>query len=268
METSIIDSLMLSEKRRDIMILLSIESKSRDEMAEALDMPWQLLKQPIKELKNVGMIFQKENVYSLSNNGRLMITALMPLLTMVDAFSSDIDYWKSRDLQPIPHHLTKRMGELGKSSLNTLSLDYMFEPLKHFIENATQTRYLNIVLSLFDPEAPSLLKEIADKDIEISLVFERNTYGKMNENFRDELDELNNYKNISFYCIDSEVNPPEIIINDGEMAIIFFNQNGKYDYRELLSSDENAIAWGSELFEYYKGISKPCSKNNAITPKP
>ncbi len=35
------------------------------------------------------------------------------------------------------------------------------------------------------------------------------------------------------------------------------NQNGKYEYGELLSADENAIAWGSELFEYYKSISKP-----------
>jgi predicted transcriptional regulator len=41
------------------------------------------------------------------------------------------------------------------------------------------------------------------------------------------------------------------------MALIFFNQNGKYDYEELFSADENAIGWASDLFEYYKGISKP-----------
>ncbi|WP_406655812.1 winged helix-turn-helix domain-containing protein [Methanolobus sp. ZRKC2] len=257
MSSTIIDTLMLSEKRRDIMLLLSSGPKNRDEITEDLSMPWQLLKQPVKELKDTGMIFQKEDNYRLSNNGQLMITALMPLLTIVNTFSSDIDYWINRDLQSIPHNLAKRMGELENSTVSTLSLDYMFEPLKHFVENTTQTRYLNIVLSLFDPEAPSILKELSEKDVEISLVFERNTYDKMNENYGKELQELIKSEKINFYQIETEINPPEIIQSDEEIAIILFNKNGKYDYRELLSSDEKAIEWGNELFEYYQGISKP-----------
>jgi predicted transcriptional regulator len=79
----------------------------------------------------------------------------------------------------------------------------------------------------------------------------------MNESFGDELKSLNYYENVNFFMIEEEINPPEIVLGDEEMTIIFFNLNGKYDYRELLSSDNASLDWGNELFDYYKGISKP-----------
>ncbi|MCQ6963796.1 helix-turn-helix transcriptional regulator [Methanolobus chelungpuianus] len=255
MRSSIIDTIMLSEKRRDIMLLLAGESKSRGEIAESLDMNWNLLKQPVKELKDAGLIFQDDDNYRLSNNGRLMVNALMPLLSMVNTFSYDSDYWVSRDLQAVPRFMAKRMGELENSTLLALSLDYMFEPLKQFIENMEPPAYLHIVLSLFDPEAPALLAELAGKGIEISVVFEQHIYEKMNEGFGEELKKISENKNVSFCQLENEMRPPEIIFTDKEMAIIFFNQNGKYDYRELRSSDAAAIKWGNDLFNCYKDIS-------------
>ncbi|MDK2825821.1 Predicted transcriptional regulator, contains HTH domain [Methanolobus vulcani] len=257
MRSSIIDTIMLSEKRRDLMLYLSKGSKTREEIVEALEANWNLLKQPVKELKDAGLIFQKDNDYRLSNNGQLMITSLMPLLKMVNTFSSESDYWVTRNLQAVPHHLAKRMGELENSSVLTLSLDSMFEPLKHFLENTAVKRRLKIVISLFDPEAPRILKDFAEKNIEILLIFEKHTYEKMNESFGDELKSLNDYENVNFFMIEEEINPPEIVLGDEEMTIIFFNLNGKYDYRELLSSDNASLDWGNELFDYYKGISKP-----------
>lgn len=255
MKSSIVDALMLSDKRREIVLFLSSGSKSRNEIATSMKMNWNLLKQPIKELKDAGLIFQDDDNYRLSNNGRLMVNALMPLLSMVNTFSYDSDYWVSRDLQAVPRFMAKRMGELENSTLLALSLDYMFEPLKQFIENMEPPAYLHIVLSLFDTEAPALLAELAGKGIEISVVFEQHIYDKMNESFGNELKKISAYKNVSFCQLENEMKPPEIILTDKEMAIIFFNQNGKYDYRELRSSDTTAIKWGNDLFNYYKDIS-------------
>lgn len=242
------------------MILLSSGQKSREEIVESLEMNWNLLKQPVKELKEAGLVFQNGNNYRTSNNGQLLISALMPLLTIVNTFSSEINYWVSRDLQAVPHHLAKRMGELENSRILTLSLDSMFEPLKNFLENTVIKRRLHIVISLYDPEAPKIFKELAQKNIEISLIFEKHTYEKMNQSFGEELKSLDDSENVTLYKIDEEINPPEIIISDEEISIIFFNLNGKYDYRELLSSHEDALSWGNELFNYYKEISKPLEK--------
>jgi len=257
MRSSIIDTIMLSEKRREIMLLLSSSSKSRREIVTSLGVSWNLLKQPVKELKDAGMIFQEDDDFRLSNNGQLMIKVFMPLLNLVNTVSSDSNYWVNRDLQAIPRYIAKRMGELSNSSLNTLSMDYMFEPLKQFVETTITPRYLHIVLSLFDPEAPMILSDLSKKGVQISLVFKEQIYNKMNENFGEQLQKLLASENISFYQLDSEINPPELMITDKEMVVIFFNQNGKYDYRELRSSDERAIKWANDLFDYYKGISEP-----------
>jgi predicted transcriptional regulator len=257
MSSSIIDTIMLSEKRKDIMLLLSSSSKSRREIADSLGVSWNLLKQPLKDLKDAGMVFQEDENFRLSNNGQLMIKALMPLLNMVNTFSSDSNYWINRDLQAIPLYIAKRMGEVSDSSLVTLPMDYMFEPLKQFLETTVEPRYLHIVLSLFDPEAPMILSELLKKGVQISLVFKEQIYNKMNENFGEQLQKLLASENISFYELESEINPPELMITDKEMAVIFFNQDGKYDYRELRSSDERAIKWANDLFDYYKVISEP-----------
>lgn len=238
------------------MLVLSSGPKSRREIAASLDVSWNLLKQPVKELKDAGMIFQEDDDFRLSNNGQLMIKAFMPLLNMVNTVSYDSNYWINRDLQAIPRYIAKRMGELSNSNLVTLSMDYMFEPLKQFIETAITPGYLHMVLSLFDPEAPMILSELSKKGVQISVVFKEQIYNKMNENFGEQLQKLLTSENISFYELDSEINPPELMITDKEMVVIFFNQNGKYDYRELRSSDERAIKWANDLFDYYKSISE------------
>lgn len=41
------------------------------------------------------------------------------------------------------------------------------------------------------------------------------------------------------------------------MATIFFNENDKYDYIEIVNHNESALKWGEELFIHYRDMSTP-----------
>lgn len=73
MQSPMIDTIMLSEKRRSILLLLIEGSKSSEEIKNSLGGNWRLLKQPMKELKEEGFIVQDDSTYSLTNIGKIML---------------------------------------------------------------------------------------------------------------------------------------------------------------------------------------------------
>ncbi|NOQ48660.1 MAG: DUF1724 domain-containing protein, partial [Methanococcoides sp.] len=38
--------------------------------------------------------------------------------------------------------------------------------------------------------------------------------------------------------------------------ICFFNKEGMYDHRKIMSFDESASKWGEELFTHYQNLSR------------
>lgn len=169
-------------------------------------------------------------------------------------------YWLNRDLNSIPRHLAKNIGEMHNYQLVVPEMNQMFEPLRILKDSIFNPKHLMLSLVLFHSEIPSVLSEYVEKGTETSLVLTEHVFEKMKKNFHTELDELLRLRNVNLFVWDKDITPPQIAVSEQGMLIIFFNKMGKYDYNVLLNFDESALKWGKELFMHYRDLSKPVTK--------
>jgi predicted transcriptional regulator len=66
----------------------------------------------IRILKEHHLVSHDRDIYELTTIGKLIVDEMSPLLDTVNFFEVDIDYWGTHNLDFIPPHLWKRIGEL------------------------------------------------------------------------------------------------------------------------------------------------------------
>ncbi|WP_440951457.1 helix-turn-helix transcriptional regulator [Methanococcoides sp. FTZ1] len=257
---SIADVLMTSKKRRDILISLRDGARTNKEIKASLNIDQVLLKHPIRELKEEEFIVQDDNSYQLSNIGKIMVEATLPLLNTLTVFEKDILYWRSRNLDIVPEELTEKIGELSDCNVVKLNVNEMFEPLKNYLNNCQNLKSLEILLTIVEPTAPKLLLLFAEMGSKISLLVTKEYLEKIKQIAYEELSILLELENVSIQVFEKDLKPPQIMLSDTTMATIFFNETDKYDYMEIVSYNENALNWGKELFLHYKNISHPLTE--------
>ncbi|WP_445475283.1 helix-turn-helix transcriptional regulator [Methanococcoides methylutens] len=247
----LIDLVLLSNKRQKVLQSLLDKEKDPNEIVESTELSWALLREPIKKLKEDGLIIQNDNKYSISNLGKLMFKYSEPLLKMEEVFEKHPDYWINRNLSVIPKHLVGKIGELGDYTLVVPEAVHVFEPLMEISEEMRNSKRITICLALFNPELLDDLIELAKNGVELQLLTRKQVHSKILNEHRDQLVNLLNYENVSFSMYSKDTIIPLIAITDTKSLFIFFNQNDKYDYYEIISSEKSAQRWAMELFSYY-----------------
>ena len=260
MESSLIDTIFLSEKRKNLLLLLLDGPKSSDEIKEALDVSWRAMIPQIKKLKENDLVIQENKIYSLSSVGKLVVENMRPLLDTLKVVELDNNYWVNRDLSTVPEGLSKRIGELGDCILVEPDLDHLFELPAEFTVHIKGSKNVLICASYFHPAYPGLYSELVDNGVELSIVMTESVLERFKQDCMDELKKMLGSKKVHLYVCDEGIKPPTVIITDEALLLSFFNISGKYDHKDIVSSDPGALEWGKELFQYYREISRQLSE--------
>jgi len=244
---TLIDSLLLSKKRREIVESLFYGDKTSEDLKRLLKVEWVLLKEPIKKLMEEELIICHDKKYSLSKVGRIICENAVPLVELAETFGKNPDYWISRDLSSIPEYLAENIGKLKSCSVVVPHPDYMFEPLvKIFNESEVEvalSKEIKLCLVLFYPETIDILIEYSKRGFRMTLILTKYIYDRMLNGFQDQLKLLLGLENVNLFVFNENKVIPQIAITDFKVLVIFFNQKGKYDYQELLGSDIYALEW-------------------------
>src|SRR5512133_3972258 len=99
---NLIDLGVISEKRRDILLLIQKKHGSFEEISGLLDISPISLRIQIKKLLDSGLLEKKRGVYKLSDMAVPIVENLKELMDLLAFFEKNIDYWKNHDLNPIP----------------------------------------------------------------------------------------------------------------------------------------------------------------------
>lgn len=51
---------------------------------------------------------------------------------------------------------------------------------------------------------------------------------------------------------DTSVKLGALSVTDDLMLIAFFNKDGVFDHKKVISFEKSALQWGKDLFEYYR----------------
>ncbi|MDW7732434.1 MAG: winged helix-turn-helix domain-containing protein [Methanolobus sp.] len=255
MESSLLETVWFSEKRRKLLLLLLDGPKTPEEIKSAFRVNWRSLILPLKELREEELVLSNDGKYELSVIGRLITETVKPVDGVLNLFEGSTEYWAHRDLRAIPQQLRDRIGEIGEPKIIEPDLNHMFEPPEQVFSSLRKSGHVHSVFSIYHPLYPPLYCKLAEKGVEISLVVTKPVFERMQEDCRDEMEKIQHLQNmnLSLYRTEmTEMIPPSIVVTDRIFLASFFNLNGRYDHRDVMSFAGSSLAWGEELFENYK----------------
>ena len=252
MEGSLIDIIINSEKRKNVLLLLMEGDKSRDELKVSLNTTSTALIPQIKKLKECGLVIQNDDYYTLTNMGKILVANMLPLLNAIEVLEENRNYWLNRDLNGVSESILKRVGELGNCIIIEPDRNYLFEFPKEFTENITKSNYIMAFNAYFHPEYPGLYSRLAEKGIDISLVLTSSVYERFEKDYDEEIRKFMDFKNTEMLVSDEKTGLATLFSTDRFLFLSFFNNQGHYDHTILMSFDRGALQWSKELFLYFK----------------
>lgn len=117
MVKALIDLLFISQKRKDLLLLLKNGEKTIEEIIDALKVnPTGMLPQ-IKKLKDEHLVLQEERKYRLTPLAEILVEKMEPLINTLQVIEENADYLKERHLTPCPGHSWKDLMNYSPASL-------------------------------------------------------------------------------------------------------------------------------------------------------
>ena len=163
MKNFLLDMILLSEKRQNVILLLLEGPMTIDTIKKSLNASATSIQPQIKMLKENHLVVQENNFYKLSEIGKIVAGKMKPLLNTLSFLEEDVNYWFERDLTQIPKYLLSRIKDLGHITITEPKPDNMFEMNAEYVKNAKTAKKLEAIISYFHPLFPSLHKPEAIK---------------------------------------------------------------------------------------------------------
>ncbi|MCC4765699.1 DUF1724 domain-containing protein [Methanosarcina sp. DH1] len=256
MSSSLCDTIWLSEKRKNLLLLLMEGPRDIEQIKTSLNVTSKAMMPQIKILKKQGLVLQNENTYMLSEIGKLVVGNMLPLLNTLEVLEENKEYWTSRDTSVIPQEQFMRLGELGECMVIEPDLNHLFDLPREFTENLIKSRCIMSSLSYYHPLYSSLYSRLAKSGAEMEIVLTKSVFDRLKNDCRDELETLLDSENTVVKVCEENLKLPTIAVTEKFMYICLFDKQGKYDHRKVMSFDASALRWGRELFMHYNELSQ------------
>jgi predicted transcriptional regulator len=255
MESSLMNAVWFSDKRRKLLLFLLKGRKDPEEIKKAFGVSWRSLILPLKELKEEELIINHNGSYELSSIGKMLAENVRPIDRILNLFEGSTDYWTDRDFKGVPPHLLNRIGEIEDYTIIEPDLNNMFEPPERFLQSLHMSKRINAVFSIYHPLYPALYCQLAKKGIPMSLILTEPVLQRMREDCKEETENIRQLQNTTSFLYNNEIVPPSLVITDNMLLISFFTKGGRYDHRDVMSFSKSSLQWGEHLFDHYRSIS-------------
>jgi len=265
MTNSLGNLIWISEKRKNVLLLLNDGPKSMEHILKALNQSLYSLSPQMKILLNNSLIREKEtDVYELTEVGNIIVRNMYPLFNTLVVLEEDLDYWNERNLKHVPDSILERIGELGNYMIMEPDQTYHYDVPEEFEINLKKSKRAKILLSYYHPIYIRIIEEVFQSTNSCDLIFLESVFTRILD---EKLDFINlcfedNKKKLFVYKADEEGTIPSIFVADTFSYYFFFNKNHIFDNRQIMSFDSSSILWGSDLFEYYKSNSIQIKSKN------
>lgn len=253
MDKMLTDLLFMSQKRKDLLLLLRNGGKTIEEIIDTLNVTSTGMLPQIKKLKDDSLVLQDEKEYRLTPLAEILVEKMQPLLDILEVIEENKDFWQERDLSGLPPAFLERLNELKPYSLVKPDNDKLFETHSVFLENVEKSKDILSLASIFHPVFSETFLRTDDKDSEITLIVTKRIYERLRTDFEKKLElYLKQEKKRLFVC-DNEVKIAMMTKTEHFMMADFLTWKGAYDRESIISFEPAPIKWAEDLILYYKG---------------
>lgn len=256
MKLELLGTLFLSDKRKDLLLLLVERPREIEEIKNTLGGTSSAIMAQIKILIGQGLIVHEGEMYKLSSLGEVIVNKMDPLLKTLNVYEENRDYWQNHNVNSIPSYLLNQIEDLGHCELVEPELDRMYDLPKRIETELFKSRCLMEVSSYFSPALPSLYIELIRKGINVSLIITDPVFERFRNEYFELLEEYLNKENANLFVCTCNIGIASSIVTDRFLALSFFYKNGIYHNHALMSVEKDSISWGESLFLHYRKNSR------------
>lgn len=261
MSIELIETLFLSEKREKMLLLLIDGPADIKKINSTLEVTSSSILPQIKKLREAGLVHKDDNgTYELTTIGKLIVENMKPLSCMLKVFDKSDTYWDERELNTIPEKLRNKIGDLGDIEFIVPDLDHMYDLPEQMVHNIISSHKISSLQSFFHPDYPGLYKDLASKEVLMDLIVTESVFERLENEYEEEMRSILEAENTTFLVCNDDLKPPTFNFTENFAYISFFNFQGRYDHKDIITHDPGAIEWCKELFTYYSRTSEPINK--------
>lgn len=251
MKKPLLDVIIASEKRKDVLLLLDSVPQEMETILSSLDTTRQALIPQIRILEEHYLVTGSDDIYELTTVGRLVLDELSTLLGTVETLDSDIDYWGTHKLEFIPPNLMKRISELGKCNAIVPPIIETHEMLREFHSNSKESKVLYSINTYFHPNFAEMFDDLLENDVSIYFLLSQDLLDDLEDNHRKKFRHYLNIENFNFYLHPENLGFMSLGLNKHYLMLTSLRKDGNFDNKRLLCSSPGAWDWEKELFDHY-----------------
>ncbi|HEY9206210.1 MAG TPA: winged helix-turn-helix domain-containing protein [Candidatus Methanoperedens sp.] len=244
-----------SDLRRNILISLHKSKKSLGGLRDDLGVSSTTAIHALRELEKHNLTFQDKNKnYSLTNIGRIIVMKLLDFNNAAEVLKKHERFWLEHDLSGIPQPQMEKIGWLRDSNVLVISVLDIIKTHESYVSFIKTAKWIKGVSPVFSSDYTNVFKELVEKNVSTQLILTTAVLKKLTDAIG--LDNLRNLiysHHLEIFVTEEDVRVA-FTVTDTFLSLGLFTNNGVYDItQDLIATDDMAVRWGYELFEYYRG---------------
>ncbi|QUH23835.1 winged helix-turn-helix domain-containing protein [Methanobacterium alkalithermotolerans] len=252
-----------SRIRLNILSSITEYPKAMKEIKEENDLSFAAISNNMKRLLEENMVIKIEDKYLISQIGLLKLYSLMDFLKLMSSTKKFEELWLNHDMGGVPDFLLEDLGALKDSELIKANYKDVFKPYTEYSKLLENAKEIKGVSPFFNPSDVDLFDQLSEKGIKIELILTAEVLEQIvkTSKLRDIFKDLKRVmdKNLSMWVYNDKISVA-FTVSDNFLSLGLMNDDGSYDQnRDLVSSSNDAVNWGENLFNYYLSKSEKLS---------
>lgn len=256
MDKMLIDLLFMSQKRRDLLLLLKDGERTIEEIVDILNVTTTGMLPQIKKLKEESLVSQDDRKYRLTPLAEILVEKMKPLLDTLEVVEGHKNFWDNRDLSDLSPIFLERLNELKPYFLVKPDPDKIFETSPVLLENLEKSKNILFLSSVFHPALIEIFLKTENKNIKITLIITKRIYERLKNDFEEELKLYLARKNRHLFVYAHEMKIAMLTKTERFMMADFLTLKGAYDQESIMAFEPSSLKWAEELIFQNKNQSQ------------
>lgn len=253
----LIHSIYNSRLKIQVLLTLLRGKASLSRLREVTGSTSQAIIPKIRRLQSLALVEPEGYEYRLSALGRVIAAEVETYVYLMGGIGSHQQFWASHDLLGIPPKLLARIGDLRLAEVQYDTTVDMFSVYTHYLSILKEAAYIHGISSVASPGLAQFLADKVKEGVPVDLIVNEEVIAILKqEPYSGNIRSLSGYSNFRIF-ITKEYLRLGLTVTDKNLSLGFFKKDSNlYDSSaDIFSADPTAVAWGEDLFKYFKARS-------------
>ncbi|MEF8850829.1 MAG: transcriptional regulator FilR1 domain-containing protein [Haloarculaceae archaeon] len=229
--------------RTDVLVSVASKASATERLIETIDASESAIYNAVGDLERRGLVRTVDARHEVTGSGQL-VADLLEQQENLSRLLED-DYWETHDVGALPRRFRLRLTELaGAEVFRAPDTDPHagVREVSRRIEAAEER--VDVVTPIYQAEYETVMPDTEGARLVIDTTVLRESLERVGS-----LEEARVFEETTVRLLDVDVG---VGVTEDHLLFSLPTIDGQYDSRtEVLATDERALAWGRDLYEYY-----------------